>query len=493
MAPDTPASETRDQPPHIVPRWEWRTFGEAFPEAERTLTALEPERAQESDEVYILSAAANGSAKFRDGVMDVKRLEQVDEHGLELWRPVAKAEVPFAAADVRRLLAGLGVPVPELARPDYTLQQFIADLVEPEPLLQAVAVHKRRTHFTFEGCMTELTEMRTAQRSTRSIAVESPDRERIVGAVRALGLDGRPNVSVPRGLGALVGLGARRFAVIDVGTNSVKFHVGERALDGAWRTVVDRAEVTRLGEGLGEGGPLGAEPIARTVAAIEAMARGGRAARRRDHRRRRHRLDAERHQQRGPGGGRARPHRSRGRGRVRRRGGAARLPGRAVGARRRRRGTRGVRHRRRQLAVHLRRRRADRRALQRQRRRRAVHRAVRARRPGVAGDARRGPHRDRRGPRAPRRPPCPGRGRRHGRRGDEPHGGAPRAGDLRPRRRGGDGAGGRRDRPPDRALPHPRPPTSGARSWACSRSARRSSSPVPASCAPSSSASARRR
>ena len=52
------------------------------------------------------------------------------------------------------------------------------------------------------------------------------------------------------------GFGARRFAVIDVGTNSVKFHVGERAADGAWTTIVDRAEVTRLGEGLGGLGPL---------------------------------------------------------------------------------------------------------------------------------------------------------------------------------------------------------------------------------------------
>ena len=62
-----------------------------------------------------------------------------------------------------------------------------------------------------------------------------------------------------------------RFAVIDVGTNSVKFHVGELA-DGAWRTVADRAEVTRLGEGLDETGRLGAEPIARTVEAIADMA-----------------------------------------------------------------------------------------------------------------------------------------------------------------------------------------------------------------------------
>ncbi len=64
----------------------------------------------------------------------------------------------------------------------------------------------------------------------------------------------------------------KRFAVIDVGTNSVKFHLAELEDDGAWRTVIDRAEVTRLGEGLDETGRLGAEPMERTAEAIAAMA-----------------------------------------------------------------------------------------------------------------------------------------------------------------------------------------------------------------------------
>jgi exopolyphosphatase/guanosine-5'-triphosphate,3'-diphosphate pyrophosphatase len=63
-----------------------------------------------------------------------------------------------------------------------------------------------------------------------------------------------------------------RFAVIDVGTNSVKFHIGERRDDGTWRTVVDRAEITRLGEGLEETGEINTDAMARTVSAIAAMA-----------------------------------------------------------------------------------------------------------------------------------------------------------------------------------------------------------------------------
>jgi len=64
-----------------------------------------------------------------------------------------------------------------------------------------------------------------------------------------------------------------RYAVIDVGTNSVKFHVGERRADGSWTTVVDRAEVTRLGEGLlATEGKFSPEAMERTAAAIAGMA-----------------------------------------------------------------------------------------------------------------------------------------------------------------------------------------------------------------------------
>jgi exopolyphosphatase/guanosine-5'-triphosphate,3'-diphosphate pyrophosphatase len=63
-----------------------------------------------------------------------------------------------------------------------------------------------------------------------------------------------------------------RYAVIDVGTNSVKFHIGEKRPDGTWRTVVDRAEVTRLGERLAETGEIGRDAMERTLTAIAGMA-----------------------------------------------------------------------------------------------------------------------------------------------------------------------------------------------------------------------------
>ena len=63
-----------------------------------------------------------------------------------------------------------------------------------------------------------------------------------------------------------------RYAVIDVGTNSVKFNISERRADGTWRTLVDRAEITRLGEDLEKTAAIGADAMERTVTAIAGMA-----------------------------------------------------------------------------------------------------------------------------------------------------------------------------------------------------------------------------
>ncbi len=256
----------------IVPRWEWRTFGERFGAAESAFGALAPERVQESDELYLLSAGDGDTVKVRDDLMDVKHLERVSDDGLEQWLPVMKAPFPLPASDVSSVLAALGVTVPPFPRAAYTLAELIDEIVSPSSDLLAVEVHKRRDRFTIRGCMTELTEVTTDRGSTHTIAIEADDPSRVMATVRELGLDSGPNVSFPRGLKALVGFGARRYAVVDVGTNSVKFLVGERSADGAWRNVVDRAAITRLGEGLEETGHLNPAPIERTIEAIASMA-----------------------------------------------------------------------------------------------------------------------------------------------------------------------------------------------------------------------------
>jgi len=79
----------------INPRWEWRSFGRHFGEAEARLAKLTPSGIQDSDELYLLSGT-DDNVKIRDALMDIKVLREVNEDGLEQWMPVMKARPPGA-------------------------------------------------------------------------------------------------------------------------------------------------------------------------------------------------------------------------------------------------------------------------------------------------------------------------------------------------------------------------------------------------------------
>src|SRR5262249_41579332 len=85
----------------IVPRWEWRTFGASFGDADRRFRQLPPGNVQESDELYLLSPNCDANVKTRDQLMDIKALEQVNPDGLEQWRPVVKGKFPLPQPRLR--------------------------------------------------------------------------------------------------------------------------------------------------------------------------------------------------------------------------------------------------------------------------------------------------------------------------------------------------------------------------------------------------------
>lgn len=63
-----------------------------------------------------------------------------------------------------------------------------------------------------------------------------------------------------------------RKAIIDIGSNSIKFFVGELAEDKTIRTVLDTNDIARLGEGLDATGLISNEAMERNVAAVAAFA-----------------------------------------------------------------------------------------------------------------------------------------------------------------------------------------------------------------------------
>ena len=255
----------------ITPRWEWRSFGRRFGAAEARLAQLQAKSTQDSDEIYLLSPAG-ANVKIRDALMDIKLLREVNADGLEQWTPVMKAGFPLPAAEAAKVLDALGLPLPTALRASYTLEEFLAQFAAPGSAVRAVAVHKRRTRYTVGGCMAELSEVVANGKPTRTIAVESEDAAAVIQAVRELGLGGYANTSYLHGLAALIDDAPERYAVIDAGTNSIKFHIAERDAGGRWRSLVDRAEVTRLGEGLVPQGAIVDAALQRTLAAVAGMA-----------------------------------------------------------------------------------------------------------------------------------------------------------------------------------------------------------------------------
>ena len=190
----------------IIPRWEWRTFGKDFGAAEAAFAALEPELTQESDEVYLLSPGTDAAVKIRAGLMDIKELQEVDAAGLQQWRPAMKETFPLPRGEADKVCAELRVSAPWPGTDPFSLEEFLAVLAAPERGVRAVAVHKRRLHYTFNGCMVELTEVVAAGQTVRTFAIELDDAGRVADTVRDLGLTDRENTSYPRWLNIAVGM-----------------------------------------------------------------------------------------------------------------------------------------------------------------------------------------------------------------------------------------------------------------------------------------------
>ncbi len=259
-------------------RWEWRVFGSRFAAAERAFDGMTPvAESQTTEETYLLGDDLV-NVKIRFDLLDVKKLVEVDVNGLELWAPVLKTEFPLSAAEIAEVYDVWGRAAPELGRDVYTVSQFVDELVAPDPDLGVAKVTKRRVRYSVDGCMSELTDVSVGDRSTRTLAFESEDPKAVWAVVERTGLAGHVNTSYSQGLSRLLGRSPVRYAVVDIGTNSVKFHIGEQHPDRSWTRYADRAVVTRLGEGLGESREIQPEPLERTTRAVVDMVEEARKA-----------------------------------------------------------------------------------------------------------------------------------------------------------------------------------------------------------------------
>jgi len=191
----------------IIPRWEWRTFGEDFGVAEERIKAYECTRTMESSEVYILSKKSGENIKIRDSLMDIKVLREVS-NDLEQWFPIMKATFPIGAEEAAEVFKAAGVQVEVDADATWEYDAFIAKMVDTNSDLKAVGVFKKRSGYKIDGATVELADLTIDGKNTRTTAVEDADAELVTRLVKKLGLAGYENISYIKAMRRMVGFEA---------------------------------------------------------------------------------------------------------------------------------------------------------------------------------------------------------------------------------------------------------------------------------------------
>lgn len=180
---------------NVIPRWEYRVFGEAVGRVETAIRAHACTRILDSAEDYVLCRTSEVNVKVRGGLLDVKRLETVNDDGLELWCPVSKVGFPCPASDIVAIFLVFGLPRPELPQATYSYDRFIDEAVAACPDLTVVRVVKRRHGFIVRDTFVEIAELTMDGRDDRTAAVEHADPRLALDIARELGLTAHPNLN----------------------------------------------------------------------------------------------------------------------------------------------------------------------------------------------------------------------------------------------------------------------------------------------------------
>ena len=190
----------------IIPRWEWRTFGDNFGQAEDKIKANEIKSERKSAEVYILSTQSMQNTKIRDGLMDIKVLKNTNEDSLEQWMPVFKEAFPLSNNQIAKVFEFFKIDIPEFKKDVYSFDEFLEELIKPCVKLKAIDVTKVRHIYNINECIVEIAEVTGDEKPTRTVAVEQEDPKKVIETVEQLGLRSFENVNYIKALKRLVGM-----------------------------------------------------------------------------------------------------------------------------------------------------------------------------------------------------------------------------------------------------------------------------------------------
>ena len=190
----------------IKPRYEFRIWAETLTPIREKLERLASLKETVSQETYLVSAVTDKcNAKIRAVLMDIKVLV-AEDRGLEQWKPVLKAGFPLESSVIAtQVFPSLELPSPVLAKPEYTLDEFLGDVMRAEPRITIVDVSKTRYQFSIGVCAAEYAQITLNGVPRDTVAVESVDPDAVLKLVGDLGIS-EANTSYIREIKRALGL-----------------------------------------------------------------------------------------------------------------------------------------------------------------------------------------------------------------------------------------------------------------------------------------------
>ncbi|MCE1168366.1 MAG: hypothetical protein LWX70_09740 [Sphingobacteriia bacterium] len=194
--------------PVSLPRFEYRIFGlcqGAWLKLLMQHGSLIQERVM--TDYYILSTATTKhNIKIRNGLMDIKTLEQCHD-GLEQWSPFLVGQFPLKAGIIKQIVfPALGIVSPGFDKEEYKLEEFVEEIIKPDPDLAFVETLKHRFGFEFEGCINEYAQVVVNGALIETVAFESEDPEKVKNIIQKLGLSTDiANTNYPKALKKIIG------------------------------------------------------------------------------------------------------------------------------------------------------------------------------------------------------------------------------------------------------------------------------------------------
>lgn len=193
------------------PRFEFRTFGQDFSESSKLMAELsipvpEKVRHRQSDEIYIVSRTNDiNNTKIRDGKMDIKTYVQT-VGGLEQWNPLMKAEFPISSAILKNdVFSAFQVEMSKLTKDEYSMSEFL-EMVDANPALQVVRVHKERFGYMVNDTICEVANVLINGVKVVSINSESTEVEDILKTLDDVKLNNIENINYLQAIKRVIGM-----------------------------------------------------------------------------------------------------------------------------------------------------------------------------------------------------------------------------------------------------------------------------------------------